>query len=307
MPFSLSRRELLAGSAGLALFRAAPALPIESFRIVHMTDFHVQPELQAARGMEKALVHAMGQKPDLVLAGGDLIMDGLSVDEDRAKKQWAIYNRILKAHVSVPVHSAIGNHDAWGWNPKSGTTGREPKWGKIWWKEATQSTDTHYTFDFRGWRFIVIDTVGHTPGSWEGTVDPNQLEWLTDVLKSTPATMPVLVMGHVPVISVTPMMTSWNDSHKEWEYGNLSQVRENVAIKNLFLQHPNVKICLSGHTHMVDRVDYNGVSYLCGGAVCGAWWLGRHQDFDPGYQVIDLFPDGTFKREYVAWGWTAGA
>jgi 3',5'-cyclic-AMP phosphodiesterase len=43
-------------------------------------------------------------------------------------------------------------------------------------------------------------------------------------------------------------------------------------IVELFHQHKNVKLCLSGHIHLFDRVLYNGVTYICDGAVCGRWW-----------------------------------
>jgi predicted phosphodiesterase len=82
---------------------------------------------------------------------------------------------------------------------------------------------------------------------------------------------------------------------------------DSEKIKSLFGRHPHVKVCVSGHTHLVDRVDYNGVSYLCGGAVCGNWWRGRHKDCDEGYAVIDLCDDGSFDCEYVKYGWKAEA
>jgi hypothetical protein len=72
----------------------------------------------------------------------------------------------------------------------------------------------------------------------------------------------------------------------------------------LFKQHTNVKACISGHIHLVDRVDYLGVTYMCGGAVCGAWWKGsRFNECDPGYSLIDLYDDGSVERQYVAYGW----
>ena len=37
-------------------------------------------------------------------------------------------------------------------------------------------------------------------------------------------------------------------------------------LKDLFLRHPYVKLALSGHMHQVDRVNYQGVNYICGGA-----------------------------------------
>ncbi len=78
-----------------------------------------------------------------------------------------------------------------------------------------------------------------------------------------------------------------------------------LELKDLFAQHPNVKLCLSGHLHLLDRVDYNGVTYLCNGAVSGNWWKGRHKDCDEGYAVIDLYDDGSFEHQYVKYGWKA--
>src|SRR5262249_25554403 len=73
----------------------------------------------------------------------------------------------------------------------------------------------------------------------------------------------------------------------------------------LFQKHRNVKLCLSGHLHLLDRCDYNGVTYICDGAVSGAKWKGRKRQTPEGYGVIDLFADGTFKHEYMTYGWKA--
>ncbi|MGQ9650788.1 MAG: hypothetical protein ACUVXJ_11815 [Phycisphaerae bacterium] len=64
-----------------------------------------------------------------------------------------------------------------------------------------------------------------------------------------------------------------------------------------------MKVCLSGHVHLIDRVDYLGVSYLCNGAVCGGWWEGPYQECDAGYALVDLYDDGSFEKRYVQFGW----
>ncbi len=74
-------------------------------------------------------------------------------------------------------------------------------------------------------------------------------------------------------------------------------------IKDLFLKHPNVRLCLSGHIHLVDRVEYLGVTYLCNGAVSGGWWKGANQECNPGYGLVDLYDDGTFENRYVEFPW----
>ena len=78
-------------------------------------------------------------------------------------------------------------------------------------------------------------------------------------------------------------------------------------IKNLFHQHPNVKVCLSGHIHLVDDVTYLGVRYLCNGAVCGGWWKGDYQEFAPAYALVDFYDDGTVGNRLVNYGKSGGA
>ena len=48
-------------------------------RIAHLTDIHLQPEDISANGMISALkyVNEMDDKPDIILNGGDSIMDAL--------------------------------------------------------------------------------------------------------------------------------------------------------------------------------------------------------------------------------------
>ncbi len=54
-------------------------------------------------------------------------------------------------------------------------------------------------------------------------------------------------------------------------------------------------------------LDYNGVTYLCNGAVCGGWWKGDYQETKPGFALVDLYDDGTFEHQYVHTGWEATA
>ena len=75
----------------------------------------------------------------------------------------------------------------------------------------------------------------------------------------------------------------------------------------LFVRHPNVKLCLSGHTHLFDKSLYNGVTYACGGAVSGYWWeyeksddgKSAYRQTSPGYGIVKFYADGTTEYEYV--------
>jgi hypothetical protein len=47
------------------------------------------------------------------------------------------------------------------------------------------------------------------------------------------------------------------------------------------------------------------LGYYCDGAVSGNWWTGSYHQTPPGFALINLYEDGTFDREYVAYGWEA--
>ena len=110
-------------------------MPLASvrLRIAHLTDIHVEPELRAGEGMAACFHHVqqLADKPDLILTGGDSVMDSFEADDARTTLQWNLWNSVLKNECWIPVRSCIGNHDVWGWiKSKSKTTGQEPNWGK---------------------------------------------------------------------------------------------------------------------------------------------------------------------------------
>lgn len=300
----LSRRDALAsGAASLLLPSLASAAGRKrTLRVAHMTDFHCQPELGAATGTERAMRHAMTQRPDLVLVGGDVVMDGFSQTEARTKLQWDLYRERERSILKAPIAHALGNHDVWGWNKAaSGTTGDEPRWGKKWFLAEFGQEHPYRSFDQGAWHFVVLDTLLQTPDGYNGFLDEEQMAWLKDDLAKT--RKPTLVMSHIPLFSITPVATAYDPKTGDWTVGGNMMTKNVDAIREVFAANPHVKIALSGHTHLLDRVDYAGVSYLCGGAVCGNWWKGPYGSFPPGYRILDLDDDGSFTEKYVPWGW----
>jgi hypothetical protein len=258
--------------------------------------------------MAACLRHAqqLEVKPDLIINGGDAIMDAYAADDARTSLQWSTWDAVLRNECSVPVHSCIGNHDIWGWDKsRSRTTGEEPLWGKQRAMEALQLGSAFYSFDHVGWRFIVLDSVrpfGYH--DYQACLDEKQFDWLSRTLRDTPATMPVFVVSHVPILGVTSLFWGKNFTDSLRVEGAVLHT-DHVRIKDLFARFPNVKLCASGHTHLAERVEYNGVTYLCSGAVCGDWWRGPFKDCAEGYAVIDLFNDGSFESQYIKYGWAA--
>jgi Icc protein len=112
----------------------------------------------------------------------------------------------------------------------------------------------------------------------------------------------VLVLSHIPILCACALLDGDNEKSGDWVVPGAWMHTDARRIKDLFYRHPNVKLAISGHIHLRDRLDYNGVTYLCNGAVCGAWWKGNYQETEPGYSLIDLYDDGTFDQQYVAYG-----
>lgn len=322
-------RSLVAGAAAAAVLGGAPdsraralaantPAPLASarkrvLRVAHLTDIHVQPELKAAEGLAACLRHVQSQadKPDLILNTGDCIMDSMKKDRARTELQWQVWNSVWRAENALPVEHGIGNHDIWGWDKKrSKTSSEEGKWGKQFALDRLGLAKPYRSFDRGGWHFVVLDSVQPFKDGYTAKLDDEQFTWLLSDLASVNPSTPVLVMSHIPIFSITPVFELKADAGETPAdptcIGRASMHADYRKIKDLFKKHPNVRCAISGHIHLVDRVDYLGVTYLCGGAVSGNWWKGsRFEEADPGYDMLDLYDDGSVERQYVTYGWVA--
>lgn len=303
---------LAAGGALLASAAPAPAQgpgrrPAVTF--AHLTDIHVKPEGEARDGMARALRHAQvhPSRPEFIVNGGDAIDDALAVPEQRVRDLWKLWGGTLAMNKALPVRHCVGNHDIFGWNrTKSGATGMEPHYGKLWALEAFELSTPYHSFQHGGWHFIVLDSCMPT-GLPDGFVyrpllDEKQFEWLEGELARLPSTTPVCVISHVPLLSAAALYYGPQSvSQKPWPYLSLLVHVDAHRIKELFALYPNVRCCVSGHLHLVETVEYNGVRHYCNGAVCGDLWRGPHQECRPGYAIMKLYDDGSSEREYVHW------
>jgi 3',5'-cyclic-AMP phosphodiesterase len=195
----------------------------------------------------------------------------------------------------------------WGWDKKaSNTTGNEPQWGKQWACDVFDIARSYRSFDHAGWHFIVLDSMVPNPDKlYSARLDDEQWDWLQGDLATTNPEKPVLVLSHIPILSACVLAGWCRIGTGDMVVPHMLMHTDVVRIKDLFWKHKNIKLCLSGHLHLRERIDYNDVTYLCNGAVSGKWWKGDHQQTKAGYAVIDLFDDGTFENEYVDYGWKA--
>ena len=317
----LDRRAFLgaAGLGALSLGARAPsdgpaaaapptAAAAGTIRLAHLTDIHVQPERGAEAGMAAAFAHAQSWKPDLVVTGGDSVMDVFEAKRGRADELRRIFRDTLRRECSVPVHHVTGNHDIFGWNRgKSGTVGTEADWGKRFACDLFGVPRTWHTFDHGAWRFVCLDSVQPKGDGYTAFLDDEQFDWLSKLLAATPADRPVCVVSHVPIMSLTAI--TYGKPRPREQNGtdtviNLAEMHTDATVLHeLFKSSGKVRLCLSGHTHLVDHCRIDGVAYVCDGAVSGAWWRGSVQGVPPGYGRVELRPDGSFTHEYAPFGW----
>jgi len=289
------------GSSGCELNGLEPTAG-RALRIAHLTDIHVQPEGQAPDGMALAFRHAqsLADPPDLLINGGDCIRDALEADAARTAAQWDVWQRVLATELTTPIVHCIGNHDIWGWASDDPSIEQDPRFGKQWALQVLGLASPFYSFDLGGWHFVVLDSSSRDTGiGYKAELDQAQWQWLVADLEHTPSRTPICVVSHVPLLCACTFFDGPNESTGSWAVPAAWMHIDARAIKDLLNAHRNVKLCLGGHVHLQDRVEYLGVTHLCNGAVCGNWWDGPYQEFGPAYAIIDLFADGSFAASMV--------
>ena len=298
----MERRSVIKSLAGLVALPALRINPLSGdkkpvLRIAHLTDVHLKDKWEAPARFARCLHHVQQQpNVDMILNGGDIVFDMNKENLDTIQTQWKLWHSTLKSDCSLPMHYVLGNHDIW-WNENDKGQAR---YGKKFAMEQLQLSAPYYSFVKSGWKFILLDSVHlDIDNTWYiGNLGDEQFAWLENELNSTPADMPVLVMSHIPLLTATNMVDDQTTVNK-WEVLGGDMHTDISKIIALFYKHPNVKLCLSGHIHLRDKVVYNNVTYLCNGAVSGAWWEGNKRETAPGYGLIDLYADGTFNEQYV--------
>ncbi len=271
-------------------------------RFAYLTDIHVKPNPIAEAGMAKALHHAQSLKPkvDFIMNGGDSIMDSLEADKQKTQTQWDLFHSILKKENSLPIYHCIGNHDVWGWFIKNDKPEADRLYGKVWVVETQQMPGRYYSFTKGKWHFIVLDSTQLNPaGGYIAYLDPEQLEWLKKELEQSKDKF-ICIVSHIPILSICAgLFFNKTEANGDLKIQRNLMHTDFMALKKIFLEYPNIKVCLSGHIHLQDELNYLGIKYYCNGAVSGNWWNGSFQEFAPAYAVIELYEDGTSSRKMI--------
>ena len=233
----------------------------------------------------------------MVLTGGDLIFDALARPRERAKLLFDLYKDTVK-RLEAPLHNVLGNHDIFGVLPESGVSPAELDYGKKMYEDRIGPR--YYSFDFKGWHFMMLDSVGITPQrGYIGAVDEEQLAWMRQDLAKVGKVRPVIAVCHIPL----------STGHGPWLASADGVVPPTLVVAKakpvLELLHEYNKAVLQGHTHIPEVLEYRGCQYITSGSVCGEWWKGPRLGVHPeGFGIIEIEGDQVRWR-YQAYGFQA--
>lgn len=279
-------RNLTLGGAGAALgangILSSDGLDSADFSFVHLTDMHVRRKRRGHVGYARCVdsVNALEHTPALVLMGGDMVFDGLYTEKDEYLDQIELF-RSESDRLDMPWYGCLGNHDVLGWNSRRKVALDDPDLGKELIVRRTGMEAPYYSFNAKGWHFVVLDTMYHVEADHGPAYVPmlgeEQLEWLRFDLGAHHG-MPTVAVMHIAAFCNTGQIEGDFDAPAM----NSMVIRDNRAFREILERH-GVKAVLQGHSHQIEDYYWNGVWYITSQSVSAAWWGGNWRGFKPGY------------------------
>lgn len=297
----------LLGGSLLTSFKPDEQPKKRVLRLIHLTDMHIEPGEKVRKAIATMLreIGNLEVQPDLVLNTGDNIMDGLSRNKQNVSEQWQAWQEYFRNNLKHEMHSCIGNHDIWGWGMNDNAVRKDPLYGKAWASAMLNLQELYYSFEKKGWKFICLDSSLYDSKSkgYTARLDEEQLKWLKKELENTSSDTNICIASHIPILSVAVYFDGDNLKKGNWQIPGAWMHTDAKELTDLFNRHPNVKAALSGHVHMIDQIEFQGVSYFCNGSVCGKWWLGKYHGFGPSYAIVDFYEDGSVFCDHRTIDW----
>ncbi|MBI5623342.1 MAG: metallophosphoesterase [Elusimicrobia bacterium] len=179
----------------------------------------------------KHIRRIQGKNADFMIQLGDIVSKGV-------EGNYVKLVEFLNAEVRLPFLVVPGNHD------RSQPNGEADK---NLFKAVFVKTD--YTFDYNGWRFIVLDSA-------DRRLLPEQLSWLAGLLETR---LPVLVFTHVPPGYLRGLLVS---PMTEKGYNMSGYFDEGSAEFRKLVSAAKVARVYFGHIHALGTAQVDGVRYV---------------------------------------------
>lgn len=257
---------------------------LRPLRIGFLTDCHAMAEHDAPKALSRTAELMNSLKPDLIIGGGDFVHGGFYSSGKVMESRWTLANRFLR-QLDARLEPVIGNHDLYEpLLPDGSPAGHDPKWR---WKKYFAQNRTYRSFEFQGYRFLMLDSIKVAGGSspYRGWIDAAQLLWLDQELARIPANQPIILCTHIPF--ATSMRNTFGPIMGP-SPGRVHVINSEQVMKKL--QGRPLALIMQGHVHINERLESEGVPCITGGAVCGKWWQGPNMGTYPGLGLIEIHP-----------------
>jgi len=226
----------------------------KNFSFVYLPDIHLQPDSAVLAGFRQIATQVNRLRPDFVLTGGDMIYTAKNVDDKKAANLFELMDTEFR-QFKMPVYLTMGNHENVGITAESGIDKTNPNWGKQMYE--SRYTKRYYTFEYNGWKFLVLDGIKilEKEKNYTQGIDSLQIAWIKNELSQTDKKTPLVISIHPPFVN--PHAVTSSDTKV--------MSSETEAVLALFRDH-NLKIILEGHTHLYMDLYFNGTRYISGGS-----------------------------------------
>ncbi|MBN8892140.1 MAG: hypothetical protein ABS99_03590 [Acetobacteraceae bacterium SCN 69-10] len=210
-----------------------------AFTVAQISDTHLGARTQLLRANFDRVVQAMDTvRPDLVIATGDVSLDGADQDADMALAQAQF------ARLSAPVHAVPGNHDV-GDHPERAP--RQPvndaRLGRF---RRAMGAD-RWVLDQPGWRLLGLNS--QVMGAHAEEQD--QAAMIAEAL-ATLGERRLAVFIHKPFFAADPDETGFD----YWSVPPFAR-----APLRPVMAHPNLRLVASGHLHVHHEATRGPVRY----------------------------------------------
>jgi Icc protein len=233
----------------------------DDFSFVFITDTHIKYDSSIINSYRKVVKQINKFNPDFVLSGGDQVFDVMRGGEQMADSLFTLFKKESSA-IKAPVYTTVGNHELFGIYEESITdsTHHYYKYG-IYEKYFGK---TYYSFDHKGWHFVVLNDLDVKNKKYISSFDSAQLDWLKQDLSTLTKETPLVIMLHIPLVSV-------QNQFNVPEGGLIQQTTAVNRAQLLNILEPyNLKLVLQGHLHYFEDIMVNGKTrFITGGAVAG--------------------------------------
>ena len=208
------------GLGSLGRLKDASASEYDDFFFVQLSDTHwgftgpaVNPDFTGTLKKAVAAVNDLKNQPDFIMFTGDLTH--VTDDDAVRRKRLSEFRDIISQLKVKNIRFMPGEHDA---GLDEGKAFQE-FFGK-----------THYSFDYKGVHFIVLDNVSDPTSS----IGETQLQWLGEDLKQLNKDARIVIFTHRPLFDLYP----------DWDW----YTRDGIKAIEMLMPYLNV-IVFYGHIH----------------------------------------------------------